>query len=59
MTTLKTRLLALETLKSDKASQLPVLVMRGPDEEARLKAARARWGAAELDTNENNAKYLG
>lgn len=40
-------------------SRLPVLVLRGPDELADLAAIRARGYVAELDTPENNARFLG
>ena len=69
MPRLEARLLALEEARkapspyswplSPGKRRLPVLVIRGPDEEADLDAARARGLAAELDTPENNARFLG
>ncbi len=38
---------------------MAVLVLRGPDELAELNHARARGFVAELDTPENNARWLG
>lgn len=60
MKSIDSRLSALEAAsKSDTAGQLPYLILRGPNEEAELAQARASGRAAELDTDENNAKYLG
>ncbi|MBH1978497.1 MAG: hypothetical protein I8H67_09020 [Comamonadaceae bacterium] len=71
MATLECRLLALErTHKPPARYALPlppgrrrlpvlVLVLRGPDELAELAAARASGYVAELDTPENNARFLG
>lgn len=39
--------------------RLAVLVQCGPDELAELDHARARGFVAELDTPENNARFLG
>ncbi len=38
--------------------RLPVLIPRGPTEQADLESARARGYAAELDTPENCARWL-
>ena len=69
MAMLKTRLDALEAVNKAASSyamplmpgckRLPLLVLRGPDEVAELDHARARGFAAELDTPENNARFLG
>ena len=69
MATLKTRLDALEAVNKAPSpyamplmpgcKRLPLLVQRGPDEVAELHHARARGFAAELDTPENNARFLG
>ncbi len=59
MKTLESRLLALEALQSPDIKRLPILVLRGPDEQVELFHARARGFAAELDTPENNARFLG
>lgn len=39
--------------------RMPVLVMRGPNEQAELEEASARGYVAELDTPENCARWLG
>ena len=39
--------------------RMAVLVLSGPNEQAELKGARARGYVAELDTPENNARWLG
>ena len=39
--------------------RMAVLVPHGPNERAELKVLRARGYAAELDTPENNARWLG
>ncbi|WP_296446981.1 hypothetical protein [Rhodoferax sp. UBA5149] len=73
MATLKTRLdarlLALESATQPRSpyavplmpgcTRLPLLVLRGPDELAELAHARARGFVAELETPENNARFLG
>jgi len=58
--TLECRLVALEAkTQSESRPRLSVLVMRGPDEQVRLASARAVWGAAELDSPEIDARFLG
>ena len=69
MASLDARLLALEAVaKAASPYDLPlmpggkrmaVLVLGGPNEQAELEGARARGYAAELDTQENNARWLG
>lgn len=69
MARLEARLLVLEGARKDASPyavpptpgrrRLPLLVMRGPDESAHIAAARARGYVAELDTPENNARFLG
>ena len=59
MKTLDARLLALEALQSPDIKRLPILVLCGPNEQADLDHARARGFVAELDTPENNARFLG
>ncbi len=69
MKTLESRLLALEAVTKALSpydmplmlgcKRLPILVLCGPDEQADLDHARARGFAAELDTPENNARFLG
>lgn len=69
MKTLDSRLLALEAATQAQSpyelplmpgqKRMPVLVMRGPNEQAELEGARARGYVAELDTPENNARWLG
>ena len=69
MKTLESRSLALEAATQPESpyalplmpgcKRLPILVLRGPDEHADLDHARARGFAAELDTPENNARFLG
>lgn len=69
MKTLDARLLALETATQPgspyavplrpECERLPLLVLRGPNEQAELEQARARGFVAELDTPENNARFLG
>ena len=39
--------------------RMAVLVMCGPDEQAEIEALRAHGHAAELDTPENCARWLG
>ncbi len=69
MATLNARLLVLEAATQagnpytmplmPSYKRLPLLVLRGPDELAELDHARARGFVAELDTPENNARFLG
>lgn len=69
MARLKCRLLALEgTHKPQTRYALPlppggrrlcILVLRSPDELAHLAAARAQGYVAELDSPEDNARFLG
>ena len=69
MATLESRLLALEAVTQPESpyavplmpgcKRLPLLVLRGADEQAELDHARARGFVAELDTPENNARWLG
>lgn len=69
MKTLDARLLALEAATQAQSpyelplrpgcNRMPVLVLRGPNEQAELEQARARGYVAELDTPENNARWLG
>lgn len=69
MATIKTRIDALEAVNKAAnpyampfmpgCKRLPILVLRGPNEVAELEYARARGFAAELDTPENNARFLG
>lgn len=69
MARLEARLLTLEGARKDASPyavpltpgrrRLPLLVLCGPDELAHLAAARARGYMAELDTPENNARFLG
>ena len=69
MKTLESRLLALEVATQPESpyalpllpgcKRLPLLVLRGADEQAGLDHARARGFVAELDTPENNERYLG
>lgn len=69
MKTLDARLLALEAATQPESpyampltpgcNRMPVLVLRGPDELADLEQARALGLAAELDTPEGNARFLG
>lgn len=67
MKTLESRLLALEAATQPESpyavplmpgcKRLPLLVLRGADEQAELD--HARGFVAELDTPENNARWLG
>lgn len=69
MATLDSRLLALETVtKAPSPYDRPlmpgekrkaVLVLRGPNEQAELEGAHAHGYVAELDTPQNNARWLG
>lgn len=69
MKTLESRLMVLEAATQPESpyavplmpgcKRLPLLVLCGPDEQAELDHARARGFAAELDTPENNARWLG
>lgn len=59
MKTIRTRLEKLEVKADPAKKRLPVLVQQGPNQEAELAAAIKEWGAAELDTPENCAKWLG
>lgn len=69
MKTIECRLLALETATQagnpytlplmPGCKRLPLLVLRGPDELAELASARARGFAAELDSPEIDARFLG
>ena len=69
MATLDSRLLALEVVTKAPSpydrplmpgeKRMAVLVLRGPNEQAELEGARARGYVAELDTPENNARWLG
>lgn len=40
-------------------NRLPILILRGPNEQAELESARAAGYVAELDTDENNERFLG
>jgi hypothetical protein len=67
--TIKRRLQALESASqplnphamrlTPGCQRLPLIVLRGPDERAELDFAHARGFVAELDTPENNARFLG
>ena len=69
MASLDARLIALEAAsKAPDPYGLPlmpgqkrmaVLVMHGPDEQAELEKLRCRGYVAELDTPENNARWVG